>query len=191
MAVSARQVIRVPIDPFFIAKATVASIWKCRSMQDTFIRDRTNFEKCLRSVEGDLAKQSLKKWLMDNGMEVTDWDDIRTSWRSQRKNFDLQVNGHNIEVRSSFAKGRTLQEVIREEHIIHPCNVRVKEITVQVFFPDGTCQESWLLGWAKRRELERQQFRAPRRIGTRLVDFYFLPFNHRFARPMQRLIREL
>jgi len=127
-------------------------------------------------------------WLEARGLVPTDWDDVRTSWRSQRKTFDLQVNEHNIEVRSSRASRRNVAEVLAREHIIHPHGVRVKEVTVQVFFPDSACSEVWLCGWALGDDLADDALRSPRRIGTRLVDFYLMPFDNDRARPMSELV---
>lgn len=177
MSVSIRQVIHVPIQPFFIGKATMASFWKCSFIGDTFVRGRATFEKFQRSLVGDLAKLALKFWLESRGFEVTDWDDVRTSWRSSRKRFDLEVLGHSIEVRSSIAAYQNTGEILRNEHIIHPCNVRLKEITVQVFFTNNTCQEALLAGWARVDDLESDNYREPRRIGPRLVDFYLMGFD--------------
>jgi len=191
MSVRMNQVIRQSITPFEITKATVASLWKSGFMGDTFVRGRAQFEKFQRSVVGDLAKLSLKKWFEQNGLQVTDWDDVRNSWRSHRKPYDLSVNGHSIEVRSSISQHRTIGETLRSESIIHPCNVRVKEITVQVFFGNPSCEEAWLCGWALRADLESRRFRSVRRVGPRLVDFFLIPFNNRAARPMSRLVSHL
>jgi len=146
MPVNARQVIHIPIQPFFVGKATIASFWKCGFMGDTFVRGRNAFEKFQRSLVGDMAKLSLKFWLESQGLNVTDWDDVRTSWRTARKQFDLEVQGHPVEVRSSIAQNNNVAEVIRQENIIQPYRVRPKEIIVQVFLSDNTCREAWLAG---------------------------------------------
>jgi len=191
MPVSSRQVIRVPVQPFFIGKAVLASFWKCGFMGDTFVRGRNAFEKFQRSLVGDMGKLSLKFWLESQGLNVIDWDDVRTSWRSARKQFDLEVEGHQVEVRSSVAGNTNVAEVIREEHIIQPYRVRAKEITVQVFFPDNTCHEAWLAGWAYGTDLAVERYKEIRRIGPRLVDFYMMGFGDANARPMSELVRTL
>lgn len=188
MTVRSRDVIVYKNSPFDICKATAASLWKSAFIRDTFVRDRETFEKYQRSVTGDLAKLCVKRWIEENGLECIDWDDVRTSWKSQRKRFDLNVNDHDIEVRSSISSYPTIQEVLRNEHIIHPSNVRVKEITVQVFFKDSSCTEAWLCGWTLRNHLEDDNLRSPRRIGRYLVDFYFMPFDHRNARKIRDLL---
>lgn len=188
MPINARQVIRIPIQPFFVGKATIASLWKCGFMGDTFVRGRAPFEKFQRSFIGDLAKLALKFWLESRGFEVTDWDDVRTSWRSSRKQFDLEVLGHSIEVRSSIAAYQNTGEILRNEHIIHPCNVRLKEITVQVFFLNNTCHEALLSGWARADNLESDNYREVRRVGPRLVDFYMMGFDDANASSMSDLV---
>lgn len=193
MSVRLRDVIVRNISPFEITKATVASLWKHSFVRDTFVRERTAFERFQRSVIGDMAKLSIKSWLEENGFRnrVIDWDDVRISWRSQRKDFDLQVNGHNIEVRSSISEYDNIRGVLRNENIIHPCNVRVKEITIQAFYADSRCQELWISGWALRRDLENPTLRGPLRLGPRLVDFYRMPFSNRRAHPMDAVLRHL
>ena len=171
MPVNSRQVIRVPVQPFFIGKAVLASFWKCGFMGDTFVRGRNAFEKFQRSLVGDMAKLSLKFWFESHGLNVTDWDDVRTSWRSSRKQFDLEVEGHAIEVRSSIAQNMNVTEVIHHEHIIQPYRVRPKEITVQVFFSDNTCHEVWLAGWTYGADLASEEYKEVRRVGPRLTDF--------------------
>lgn len=191
MSVRPSSIVRRDISPFEISKAIMAVMWKGDYLGGTFVRQRTTFERYQRSVIGDMAKLSVKSWLEENGLEVIDWDDVRTSWRSQRKQFDLQVNGHNIEVRSSISNYRTIRETIRNENIIHPCNVRAKEITIQTFFANKRCSELLICGWTRQRHLENSNLRSPVRVGPRLVDFYFMPFSHRNARPMTSLANSL
>jgi len=188
MSVNSRQVIRIPIQPFFIGKATVASFWKCGFMGDTFVRGRRTFEKFQRSFVGDLAKLACKFWLESQGFDVTDWDDERDNWRSARKQFDLQVCEISIEVRSSIAKYQSVSKILRNEHIIHPCNVNVKDVTVQVFFPDASCHEALLCGWAHAKDLESDNYRQARRVGPRLADFYMMSFDAANANPMSDLV---
>jgi len=188
MSVRVRDVIRRDISPFEISKSVTASLWKHSFVRDTFVRNRSAFEKFQRSVIGDMAKLSLKSWLEERGFEVIDWDDVRTSWRSQRKDYDLRVNDHNIEVRSSISQYDNINDVLINEHIIHPCNVKIKEITIQAFFSDSRCTELWLCGWALQNDLS--QFRQVRHVG-RLVDFFMMPFTDRNARPMRTLLTYL
>lgn len=191
MSVRPTQVVRVPVQPFFVAKAVIASLWKSGFMGDTFVRNRTAFEKYQRSVVGDLAKLCLKSWLETQALDVIDWDDVRPSWRSQRKKFDIQSNGHDIEVRSSISQYPNVADTLANENILHPANIRVKEVTVQVFFADSDCREAWLFGWAERDHLQDPALRSPRRVGPRLVDFYLMPFDHAHARPMRELVTYL
>ncbi|RLI20333.1 hypothetical protein DRO54_06500 [Candidatus Bathyarchaeota archaeon] len=192
MVVNQSDVITRPIKPFFIGKAVVASLWKSGFMGDTFVRGRRQFEKYKSSFMGDLAKLALKEWLEEQGFEVIDYDDVRSSWRSSRKPYDLQVNNHNIEVKSSVAQRPNLQWILQNEHIIHPCNVTVKEITVQTFFKDASCEMVWLCGWALRSDLEQPRYRQPRRVpGGRLTDFYLMPFSDPNAKPMNDLLSYL
>ena len=188
MPVTVSDIISITPPPFVVAKATIASILKGGFIRDTFSRDRQVFEKIQRSVIGDMGKLSLKSWLSDNGFDVHDWDDIRRSWKSQRKEYDLQVNNHNIEVRTSIAAEPQINYVLSHENIIHPCNVRVKEITVQVFFNSLSCTEAWLCGWARQQDLENQSRIQVRLVGRRLVDFYMIPFNDSDAEPLNSLL---
>lgn len=191
MSVKVRDVIERNIAPFEIAKATVSTIFKGPFIRDTFVRDRTTFGRSQRSIIGDMAKLSVKSWLEENGFEVTDWDDIRTSWRSQRKTYDLQINNHNIEVRSSISQYDNVSSVLANEHIIHPYNVKVKEITIQAFFANNRCAELWICGWALKKDLSNNSLKGPVSIKGRLVDFFRLPFNCRQARTMNALLRYL
>jgi len=192
MVVSIQDVIIRRIGPFIIGKAVMASFLKSMFIQDTFIRDRTRFDRYKSSYIGDLAKLAVKEWLEEQGFDVVDYDDVRTdNWRSQRKPYDLQVNNHNIEVRSSIASRPSLQWVINNEHIIHPCNVRVKEITIQAFFRDRSCSEVWLCAWTLRKYLENDRYKTIRYVGGRPVDFYMMPFNDAHAFPMRQLISYL
>ena len=191
MTVRQNQIVVRTMRPFEIGKAAVASLWKSGFMGDTFVRGREQFQKYQRSFIGDMAKLAVKGWLIENGADVVDWDDVRTSWRSQRKQFDLSVNGHSIEVRSSISQYASIRDTLHNESIIHPCNVSVKEITVQVFFKDFSCDEVWLFGWTLQNDLENDALRSPRRIGPRLVDFYLMPFDRREAHPIHGLIRHL
>jgi hypothetical protein len=191
MSVRVQDVLRHNIAPFEVAKAVTASLWKHSFVRDTFVRNRTAFERYQKSVIGDMAKLSIKSWLEENGFTVIDWDDVRTSWRSQRKDFDIQVNNHKIEIRSSISQHDNIRSLLRNEHIIHPCNVRVKEITIQAFFADKRCGELWICGWVLQKHLNSQNNRQVITVGSRLVDFFMLSFNHTRARPMQSLLRYL
>ncbi|MGB3479836.1 MAG: hypothetical protein WBB67_11830 [bacterium] len=191
MAVRTRDVITRDIQPFEIAKAVGASFWKSSFVRDTFIRNRTQFEKYQRSVIGDMAKLSIKSWFREVGFEATDWDDIRNSWRSQRKTYDLLVNNHNIEIRSSISKYDAIAQVLRNESIIHPCNVNVKEITVQAFFSDERCAVLWICGWALGSNLGDPSLRGPIWRSRRPSYFYRMPFNHSHAQTMTALLRYL
>jgi len=191
MSVTTRDVITINPAPFVIAKATVASIMKGAFMRDTFVRNRQVFNKIQRSLQGDMAKSCVASWLSSQGYQVVDWDDVRTSWRSQRKSYDLQVNGHALEVRSSIAAVPRVTQVITNEHIIHPCNVRVKEVTIQTFFDSSLCSHVWICGWVRQADLEDQNRKQVRRIGGRLVDFYMVPFNDIAAEPMSNLLNYL
>ena len=187
MAVRVRDVITVNPPPFIVAKATVASIMKGAFIRDTFVRDRQVFNRIQRSLQGDMAKLCVAYWLRGQNLDVTDWDDVRTSWRSQRKSYDLEVNRHALEIKSSIASVPQINQVIADENIIHPCNVRVKELTVQVFFNSPECTEAWLCGWARQQDLENPARRQVRRVGRRLVDFYMIPFNDAAAEPLANL----
>jgi hypothetical protein len=190
MPVRVRNTIVRNIAPFEIVKAVAASLWK--NLGDTFIRNRTTFEKFQRSAIGDMAKLSIKSWLEENDFRVIDWDDVRTSWRSQQKRFDLQVNNHNIEIRSSISKYATINDVLQNECIIHPFDVRVKEITIQAFFADSRCAELWICGWALQNDLSNRSLKQVRRVpGGRLADFFMMPFSHRRAQTMASLLRFL
>lgn len=191
MVVNRVDVITRQIRPFFIGKAVVASLWKSGFMGDTFVRGRQQFEKYQRSLIGDLAKLAVKEWLEKNDLTVIDYDDVRTSWRSSRKPYDLQVNNHNIEVRSSIASQARLNWVLQNENIIHPCNVIAKEITTQVFFRDGNCDVAWLCGWALGTDLENDHYRQPRYVAGRLTDFYLMPFSDANAHPINDLLTHL
>ena len=191
MVVTLTDVIVREVKPFFVGKAVVASLWKSSFIGNTFVRNRTRFEKYKRSLIGDLAKLVVKDWLEENSFSVTDYDDVRTGWASSRKPYDLQVNNHNIEVRSSVASQTNQNWVLHNENIIHPCNVNVKEVTVQVFFRDGKCDMAWLFGWALKTALENNQYRQPRRVGNRLTDFYLMPFSNHNARTMNDLLAYL
>jgi len=188
MPVTIADVVTIHPAPFVVAKATIASLWKSAFMGDTFIRDRQVFEKFQRSVIGDFAKLCVFFWLRDQNVDAQDWDDTRRSWRSQRKSYDLEANGHALEVRSSIAETPSLSHIIANEHIIHPCNVKAKEITVQVFFPSLACDTAWICGWVRQADLETPSRRQVRRIGRRLVDFYLVPFSDVAARPMSDLV---
>jgi len=191
MVVNITDVIIREVKPFFIGKAVVASLWKSGFMGDTFIRGRKQFEKYQRSLIGDMAKLAVKDWLEEHSFSVVDYDDVRTGWRSSRKPFDLQVNGHNIEIRSSIAGQSNLGWVLQNENIIHPCDVNVKEVTVQVFFRNKSCDTAWLCGWAIGTVLGTDQYRQPRHVGTRLTDFYLMPFSDANSSTMQNLLTYL
>lgn len=191
MPVNIGDVIIVNPPPFIVAKATIASLLKGGFIGDTFVRERRVFERVQRSIVGDMAKLCVASWLGAHGFDVNDWDDIRRSWKSQRKEYDLEVNGHAIEVRSSVAEMPQMNHVLSNEHIIHPCNVRVKELTVQVFFNSPECTEAWLCGWARQQDLEDPARRQVRRVGRRLVDFYMIPFTDAHAYPMANLLTAL
>ena len=112
-------------------------------------------------------------------------------YHQHHKNYDLQINSHNIEVRSSFSKYNNIRDVLKNENIIHPCNVKVKEVTIQAFFTDSRCRELWICGWALQQDLDNPSLRGPLRIGLRLVDFFLMPFRHRRAQTMNALLRYL
>lgn len=191
MPVTPNDVVIIQTNQFINARATIVSLWKSGFIGDTFVRGRSTLEKFERSFAGDVAKLCLKLWLESKGLTVIDWDDVRTSWRTQKKDFDLQVNNHNIEIRSSFAENLSISDIIQNKNIIQPCNVRTKEITVQVYFPSPVSQEVLLCGWTLKNDLENPALRSPRRVGQRLVDFYLMPFSHPGARPMADLITHL
>jgi hypothetical protein len=192
MAVLHKQAIKRNINPFDVAKAVGAAISKSFFVKDTFVRNRKNFEKYQRLVKGDMAKLAVKNWLEEKGFVVLDWDDTRKDdWKSQKKEYDLQVNGHNIEVRSSMPKGKSIKTLMTQEHIILPSNVKAKEVNVQVFFSDDSCTSIWIAGWAKKDDLQKNKYKKPRKVGPVLVDFYLMPFSDPNARSMQQLLSYL
>lgn len=191
MSVSSQDVVVRQVRPFAVAKAVAASLWKSAFIKDTFVRDRRVFEKYQRSVIGDMAKATVKEWLEENNFSVVDWDDVRTSWRSYRKPYDLQVNAHNIEVRCSISKYPNIPSLIQNEHIIYPSNVRVKEIVIQVFFSEPSCSELWLCGWTWGKILGSPSLKQYRRVAGRNTPFYLMPFNHKDAHPMADLLQYL
>jgi hypothetical protein len=191
MVVKSKDVITWQIKPFFIGKAVVASLWKSGFIGDTFVRGRKQFDKYKSSFIGDLAKLAVKEWLEENGYKTIDYDDERTGWKSSRKPYDLHVNNHSIEVRSSIARKANLNWVLQNEHIIHPCDVKVKEITIQVFFKDEGCDEVWLCGWAFKNNLENRKYRKVKKIGRRYASFYMMPFSDVNARPLNDLLNYL
>jgi len=152
MTVKANDIVSGSVEAFEIAKAVAASFQKHFFIKDTFVRGRDPFGRYQTSVIGDMAKLLVKGWLEENGFEkkVIDWDDVRESWKSQAKPYDLCVNKHHIEVRSSISKYKDIGKLLSRENIIHPTDVKLKEITVQVFWRDKRCSEAWLCGWAKR-----------------------------------------
>lgn len=191
MPVTVQDVIVRKVQPFAVAKAVAASLWKCAFIGDTFVRNRSVFEKYQRSIIGDIAKATVKEWLEENGFSVTDWDDERKSWRNSRKPYDLRVNQHSIEVRCSISQYSSLAQLIQREHIIHPCNVRVKEVVVQTFFADASCSELWLCAWTLGQHLGKQNLVQIRKVAGRNTRFYMMPFSDQNANRMVDLLSYL
>jgi hypothetical protein len=166
------------------------SMRKFQHISDTFERFRTPPQRFIRSKQGDIAKLTVKRYLENQGLPVTDWDTIRTNWRTSRKPYDLLVNDHNIEVRSSISKYLTIQEVINEEHIIHPPRVNFKEVNLQVFFPDTNCNTLWVFGWALGSNISNRRYFTYRHLGYP-VPFHMMPFSDTNARTMNQLLTYL
>lgn len=187
MSVNESQIIRIPITRAIRTKADFTSRSKAPHTQDTFVRDRSESQKRESTLEGDIGKLALKHWIESQGFAVTDWDDVRRNgWTSQQKIFDLQVNDHNIEARSSIEIDKTIPFILKRRTIIHPCNVNVKEITVQIYFLNKQFKEALLCGWAT--EVDLVNFKSPIKMGNKLVDFFRIPFGLEEARPMSELI---
>lgn len=192
MVVVAKDVICRTSTPFIIGKATIASLWKSGFMGDTFVRNRSTFEKYQHSFVGDLAKLIVKHWLEENDLEVTDYDDVREdNWKSSRKPFDLQVKKRSLEIKSSIAKKPDIGWVLKNENIIQPSKLKAKEITVQVFFRDSMCDIAWLFGWTLEKHLTQKNYKTIRYVGKRPVDFFLMPFDDPNVYPMMKLLTSI
>ncbi len=189
MPVNVRNVIQWSVKRADVREAERVSALK-HPINDTFIRGRGLREKYEASRMGDIAKISFKQYLLTKGLPVIDWDDpgVRPNWQTQRKRFDLQVNNHNIEVRSSISQYDNIADVLLNEHIIHPPRVNFKEINIQVFFTNARLTELWFFGWALGIDMNHQRNFTVRYQGNRKIPFYMMRFDDNNAQTIAQLI---
>lgn len=195
MAITLSSIVTVRPRLTTIVRAAIASQLKMPSIGDTFLRRSFEFERYRSSMIGDIAKLAAKEWLEHHRFAVTDWDDVRTSWRSSRKLFDLQINNCAIEIASSIellgniSRKRGLSQILAEKHIIQPIRRTRKDIVLQAYFISDNNPSVHLMGWVEWDNLI--PYRAIRHIAGRPRDFCLVPFSENVVRPMTDLIAVL
>lgn len=178
-----------------IVRAAIVSQLKMPSIGDTFLQRNSEFVRYRSSMIGDIAKLSVKAWLERYGFTVTDWDDVRTSWRSSRKLFDLRVNGCAIEIASSIehlgniSRRRALSQIITEKHIIQPVRQTRKDIVLQAYFISDDNPSVHIMGWVTWDNLT--SYQTIRYIAGRPRDFWLVPFGETVVRTPTDLITVL
>lgn len=178
-----------------ITRAAILSQLKMSTITDTFLQRDSEFARYRSSMIGDIAKLCSKEWLERQQFEVTDWDDVRSSWRSSRKEFDLEVNGCKIEIASSIEKldhlsrGAALSYILQEKSIIQPIRRTAKDVVLQVYFISDSNPKAHLMGWCRWEDM--QQYQTIRYVGGRPRDFWLIPFSSSEAHPPFELLRFL
>jgi hypothetical protein len=189
---SFRQIISIRPRLSTITRAAILSQLKMSTITDTFLKRDSEFARYRSSMIGDIAKLCAKEWLERQHFEVTDWDDVRSSWRSSRKRFDLEVNACKIEIASSIEqldhlnKNTALSQILQEKSIIQPVRRTVKDVVLQVYFISDSNPIVHLMGWCRWEDM--QQYQTIRYIAGRPRDFWLMPFGSTEARPPFDLI---
>ena len=87
---------------------------------------------------GDLAKLCYKKFLIDNNLNVTDFDSVRQDNFKNHDRFDLSYSNNNIEVKSSLEKYTCdLEMIVNKRRIIdnkYSTHINKANVILQVFF---------------------------------------------------------
>lgn len=173
-------------------RAAIVSQLKMPNITDTFLQRDSEFARYRSSMIGDIAKLGVKTWLEGNGFTVTDWDDVRTSWRSSRKLYDLRVNNCAIEIASSILVSisrNPLAVILSEKHIIQPIRRTRKDIVLQIYFTSNLSQIVHIMGWVYWDDLASHQ--TIRRINGHPIDFWMVPFNDETVHAPNELINVL
>jgi hypothetical protein len=176
-------------------RAAIHTHLKIGSITDTFLQRDSDFERYRSTMIGDIAKFGVKSWLERQGFAITDWDSVRTSWRSSRKLYDLLVNNCKIEIASSIedfnnmGTNAALNRVLNEKHIIQPIRRTRKDIVLQVFFISDRNPAVHIMGWANWDDLE--QYRTIRYVVGRPRDFWMVPFNESIVHTPSELVTVL
>lgn len=197
MSVTVSDVVQVPITFVEMQNAARLTFLKVRTIGDTFEQRSSAADRFPSSMIGDAAKLAVRRWLTDQGLTVTDWDDVRTSWRSSRKPYDLKVDDASIEVASSVLFDRDLDPkpdlnwVIENEHIIQPVRKTQKDYIVQVHFIAPDDLNAYITGWTTWDDLCVEENMTVRRVAGRLCDFYMLPFDSPSAYAPIDIVSEL
>ena len=117
---------------------------------------RTEEQRRLDFLDGQLGEEGLKKFLDEGGVKYSYYDDIRTDDFKEKDKFDFivkKINGKEMEisVKSSKLK-KSIFNTIQENNILaYPG--QIKEITVQPFI-DYLNKRIVLMGWASKEQLE-------------------------------------
>ncbi len=189
---SPRQIISIRPRLSSITRAAILSQLKMSTITDTFLQRDTEFARYRSSMIGDIAKLCAKQWLENQGFEVTDWDDVRSSWRSSRKRFDLEVNACKIEIASSIeqldhlSRRAALTQILQEKSIIQPVRRTVKDVVLQIYFISDSNPKVHLMGWCQWGDM--QQYQTIRYIAGHPRDFWLIPFNAQEAHPTADLV---
>lgn len=187
-----RQTIPIQLSMNTIIRAAILSHLKLSTISDTFLQRDSEFARYRSSMYGDIAKLCAKLWLERHGFTVTDWDDVRTNWRSSRKQFDLKVNDCRIEIASSIEvldnleTRAALSKVLNEKSIIQPVRKTPKDVILQIYYLSDSNPQVNIMGWAEWDDLS--QYQTIRYIAGHPRDFWLMPFSAPEARPPQDII---
>ena len=189
---SVEDVIHVRPSLTTIVRAAILSQLKMSTITDTFLQRNGEFARYRSSMIGDVARLCAKGWLEVEGFAVIDWDDVRTSWRSNRKRFDLEVNKCRIEVASSIEilddqdTNTALNQIIEQRSIIQPVRRTEKDIVLQAYYISDIDPIVYIMGWTLWSEIA--QYQSIRYVGGYPRDFWLMPFNRPEARPPRDLV---
>ena len=123
-------------DDIIFARFSASEKSKKERLYNKFREKRSSFEKFINLFPGDLAKNIVRKNIKDMyGLELVDYDKIRTDNFENNDPWDLKWKDYEIEVKSSIEKyNSSINNILENRRIIVFENKGIKDIIIQVFF---------------------------------------------------------
>lgn len=123
-------------------------------------QQRDAFEQFTDLFPGDLAKNVVDHYLTNTlGLQITNYDHIRTDNWANTDPYDLKIGNATIEVKSSIEKTLTrIEDVPQNRRIIIYANLqKLNDYIVQVYYIAESASQGFLKDWEHLRASQLQQ----------------------------------
>jgi hypothetical protein len=124
-------------------------------------QQRTNFEKFSDLFSGDLAQNIVDSYLTTTfGLEIVNYDRIRTDGFAQLDRFDLMIGLAVIEVKSSIEKTLTNPNALsnRRRIVVYADAGRIRDFHFQVYYVAANGDTTFCRDWEGRASDFRQKY---------------------------------